>query len=129
MKRKDNDILLYGCYDYCYYFIVIIFYSGFLIAHAFLNPCVILSLSIVIVVNFMSLRRWHQKGCCVCEHSGRKGMQGCPENEIAGEACGSVRQPGGAGGVLHSPSAFQKSRKIHSEAKTNQQLTAVCQGS
>lgn len=109
---------------YCYYILLWV-----LIAHAFLNPCVILSLSIVIVVNFMSLRRWHQKGCCVCEHSGRKGMQGCPENEIAGEACGSVRQPGGAGGVLHSPSAFQKSRKIHSEAKTNQQLTAVCQGS
>lgn len=29
MKRKDNVILLYGCYDYDYYFIIIIFYSGF----------------------------------------------------------------------------------------------------
>lgn len=28
MKRKDNVILLYGCYDYDYYFIII-FYSGF----------------------------------------------------------------------------------------------------
>lgn len=27
MRRKDNVILLYGCYDY--YFIIIIFYSGF----------------------------------------------------------------------------------------------------
>lgn len=29
MKRKDNVILLYDCYDYDYYFIIIIFYSGF----------------------------------------------------------------------------------------------------
>lgn len=29
MKRKDNVILLYGFYDYDYYFIIIIFYSGF----------------------------------------------------------------------------------------------------
>lgn len=49
------------------------------------------SLSIVvIVVNFISLHQWHQKGCCVCENCRRKGKLDSPKDENSASNVGGV---------------------------------------
>lgn len=66
--------------------------------------------SIVVIVNFISLHQWYQKGCCVCENCRRKGKGDCPKDENSATNLGEVEMLCDSGYSLEGQVLSSRSR-------------------